>query len=198
MFKPYSFYRYGKPHIPTILPVSIILYLIGTAFGYLCGNLLRNSLFTPVQETYQTLLQQIATTKIASFSLFGLCLKQHLKQFILLIFFAFTNVWVFYLSGFLLFSGFSSGLLLLFCILLQGPMGIWEFLCFSLPQALVFVPLYLRMICKLHCHHPELQKGQSLFKVLPSLLVFLGFLLLGCILESTANVPLLRWYLGLK
>lgn len=190
------FLRYSRQPVSNYKSVfsSIFLYLAGMLLGYLCGHLLRNSLYTTVKGTYEGLLSHIATARIPFFPLFFLCLKQQCKDFILLVFFSCTNVWLLYLSGYLLYQGFTNGLLLLFCTMLHGFGGIWGYFCFLMPQALVYVPVYLYLIYRLHSTRNESQKGIPLLHEIPVLLLLLLLLLAGCILESTLNLPLLRWY----
>ncbi|MDO4166286.1 MAG: stage II sporulation protein M [Eubacteriales bacterium] len=176
---------------------SILVYLAGMLLGYLCGHVLRNSLYTTVKDTYEGLLSGIVTTKIKFLPFCLLCFKQQCKEYVLLIFFSCTNVWLLYLYGYLLYSGFTNGLLLLFCTILHGVSGIWGYFCFLMPQALIYVPLYLLLIQKLHTTHADTKKGISLLHEIPFLLLLLLLLLVGCILESTLNLPLLRWYHGL-
>lgn len=193
------FIRYQKQHANNARTIvsSILLYLAGLLIGYLCGQLFRNSLYLPVKDTYEGLLAGISTTEIQFFPLFLLCLKQQCKNFLLLLFFSCTNVWLFYLSGYLLYRGFTGGLLLLFCTMLHGISGIWGFFCFLMPQALLYIPVYLCLIHKLHSTRDGNQKGIPFLHEIPSILLLLLFLLAGCILESTLNLPLLRWYHGL-
>lgn len=194
------FIRYQKQssaHSSKTIISSILLYLAGMLLGYLCGHFLRNSLYHTVQETYNGLLSGITTTKVPFLPLFLLCLKQQLKNYLLLVFFSCTNVWLLYLSGYLLYRGFTSGLLLLFCTILHGISGIWGFFCFLMPQALLYLPAYLCLIDKLHTTRDSTTKGMPLLHEIPFLLLLLLLLLAGCILESTLNLPLLKWYHGL-
>lgn len=176
---------------------SILLYLSGMLIGYLCGHFLQNSLYHTVKTTYDGLLSGITDIKIQFLPLFLLCIKQQCKNYLLLIFFSCTNVWLFYLSGYLLYRGFTGGLLLLFCTMLNGVSGVWGFFCFLMPQALLYIPAYLCLIQKLHTNRDNTAKGISLLQEIPSLLLLLLFILAGCILESTLNLPLLKWYHGL-
>lgn len=194
------FIRYqntSSVHSSKAIISSILLYLAGMLLGCLCGNFLRNSLYQTVQQTYNSLLSGISTTKIPFLPLFLLCLKQQAKNFLLLVFFSCTNVWLLYLSGYLLYRGFTSGLLLLFCTMLHSISGIWGFFCFLMPQAILYIPTYLCLIDKLHNSRDSSTKGISLLPEIPSLFLLLLFLLAGCVLESTLNLPLLKWYHGL-
>lgn len=176
---------------------SVLVYLSGMLLGYLCGHVLRNSLYTTVKDTYDELLSGIAATKVKFLPLCLLCFRQQCKEYALLVFFSCTNVWMLYLYGYLLYSGFTGGLLLLFCTMLHGISGIWGYFCFLMPQALIYAPVYLLLIQKLHTIHTDTKKGISLLHEIPFLLLLLFLLLAGCILESTLNLPLLRWYHGL-
>lgn len=194
------FIRYQKQssvHSNKTIISSILLYLAGMLLGYLCGHFLRNSLYSTVQETYNGLLSGISTTKVPFFPLFLLCLKQQIKNYLLLVFFSCTNVWFLYLSGYLLYRGFTNGLLLLFCTMLHSISGIWGFFCFMMPQALLYIPAYLCLIDKLHTTRDCGNKSMALLQKIPFLLLLLLLLVAGCILESTLNLPLLKWYHGL-
>lgn len=194
------FIRYQKQssvHSNKAVISSTLLYLAGMLLGYLCGYFLRNSLYHTVQETYNGLLSGISTTKVPFLPLFLLCIKQQAKNYLLLVFFSCTNVWLLYLSGYLLYQGFTNGLLLLFCTMLHSISGIWGFFCFLMPQALLYIPAYLCLIDKLYTTRNSDTKSMALLQEIPFLLLLLLLLLAGCILESTLNLPLLKWYHGL-
>lgn len=193
------FLRYSEPPAKNLKSIasSILLYLTGMLFGCLCGHLLRDSLYSNVKSTYDELLSGISNVKIQFVPFLLLCARQQCKDFLLLIFFSCTNVWLFYLTGYLLYRGFTGGLLLLYCMMLHGISGLWGFFCFLMPQALLYVPAYLCLIYKLHTSRQETQTGMARLHEIPALLLLLFVLLAGCLLESTLNLPLLKWYHGL-
>lgn len=176
---------------------STILYLLGMLLGFVSGHFLKNSLYATVKESYDGILNSLSILKIPFAPLCLLCFKNQCKESILLIFFSFTNVWLFYLCTYLLYRGFTSGLLLLFCTMLQGISGIWEFFCFLMPQALIYIPVYLCLIHRLQTNRQESKKGISPLHEIPFFLLMFLLLFLGCVLESLINLPLLRWYHGL-
>ena len=180
-----------------IILSSTMLYLLGMLLGFISGHLLKNSLYATIKESYDGILTNLSVMKIPFAPLCLLCFKNQCKESILLIFFSFTNVWLFYLCSYLLYRGFTSGLLLLFCTMLQGVSGIWEFFCFLMPQALIYIPAYLCLIQRLQTNRQESKKGISPLHEIPIFLFLFLLLLLGCVLESLVNLPLLRWYHGL-
>lgn len=179
-----------------IILSSIVLYLLGMLLGFISGHLLKNSLYATIKETYDGILANLSVMKIPFAPLCLLCFKNQCKESILLIFFSFTNVWLFYLCSYLLYRGFTSGLLLLFCTMLQGVGGIWEFFCFLMPQALIYIPVYLCLIQRLQTKRQESKKGISPLHEIPFFFLLFLLLFLGCVLESLINLPLLRWYHG--
>lgn len=207
----------SKRKIPPVCYGAIFLYLTGFTVGYVAGHFFEGSLYAPLLTTYNEILLRLPEVDIDRTQLFILCLEQHLKIYLLLIFFAFTNVWIYYFCGFVLYSGLTHGLLLMFCTLLHGIGGLPEFLCFLLPQALIYIPLYLMIFCRWHQFHYLLlgtagrehtipvdfhssprkwQKGQLLLHQLPFLFLSFFFLCLGCFIEGYLNLPLILWYLG--
>lgn len=180
-----------------IILSSALLYLLGMLLGFASGHLLKNSLYVTVKESYDGILANLSVVKISFAPLCLLCFKTQCKESILLIFFSFTNAWIFYLCCYLLYRGFTSGLLLLFCTMLQGVSGIWEFFCFLMPQALIYIPVYLCLIHRLQTRRLESKKGISPLHEIPFFLLLLLLLFLGSVLESLVNLPLLRWYHGL-
>ncbi len=174
-----------------------MLYLAGMVLGFLSGYFLKSSLYASVKETYENILTNLSSIKIQFAPLCLLCFQNQCRDSILLIFFSYTNVWLPYLCGYLLYRGFTCGLLLLFCTMLQGVGGIWEFFCFLMPQALVYIPAYLCLIHHLQTRRPDTKKGISFFHEIPFFLLLFIVLLFGSILESLINLPLLRWYQGL-
>lgn len=190
--------RQNKPLSPTSI-IAGVFFAIGIILGITIAHLLRSGLYASVFHLYQNLLNQLQSLEINVQDFFLLALRKNLKYFIVLCFFAFTNVWKYYYRFFLIYAGFQNGLLLSFCIQLKGIGGIIGYLCFLMPQAVLFVPAYLIAIC--HCchlhnnlHSITATKRQAILCELPFLLAALALLLLGCLLEAAFNPSLLRLY----
>lgn len=183
--------------VPPICFTSILLTAGGVIIGYLLGWLLRHGLLASAQSTFEELFQTLELSSIKHAPLFYLCVKQQVKQFALLLFFAMTNAWICYLCCFLIYTGVSNGLLLCFCMQLGGQGGLWDFCCFLLPQCLIYIPVYLVLIAKFHELRRATQKKQSFLSGLPVILLCLVLLGIGCVAETFLNPPLLQWYQGL-
>lgn len=183
------------------------------------AHLLKDSLYAPILSLYQTLKEQLSTAETDHYAIFLLSVKGQLKLFLLLWFFSVTNVWRYYFWSFCVYSGFCNGLLLAFCVLLSGAAGCWDFICFQLPQALLFIPAYCLAIYHCNTLHRQLSgkwdppsgepsgndraaryaklgksigKKQLAFRQLPLFLLDGCLLLAGCLLEGYCNLPLLR------
>ena len=181
--------------------IICIFFLAGLLLSCLIAHFLKNSLYAPVLNNYQSLLTQLENTEINSGALLLLVCKKHLKYFLLLWFFSFTNIWNYYYRLFLSYLGFQSGLLLSFCLFMNGPLGIVGFLCFLLPHALFFVPSYFITIYRGQLIYRQLQtegvgtkKSQLILYQIPSFLVAISFLLIACLMESYLNPILLRLF----
>ena len=176
----------------------------GLIFSCIIAHCLKSSLYAPVLNYYEILLEQLQNTEINSVTLFLLvCKKQH-KYFLLLWFFSFTNVWKYYYRLFLSYAGFQNGLLLSFCLFMNGAFGIIGFLCFLLPHALFFIPAYFITIYRGQLIYGQLQtetghtkKSQLIFHQIPSFLVAISFLLIACLMGSYLNPFLLRLFFKL-
>ncbi|MCH5267831.1 MAG: stage II sporulation protein M [Lachnospiraceae bacterium] len=192
-----SFRNIYNYKIPSICITSILLVLGGVAAGYFVGWLFRHNLLSSAEATFEELFQSLDTTSVRHTPLFLLCIKQQVKYAALLVFFALTNAWLFYLCGFMIYTGFNNGLLLSFCVQLGGQGGWWDFFCLLLPHCLIYIPVYLVLVAKLHTLRHTTQKRQSLLSGLPLLLLCLLILCIGCIAETFINPPLLQWYHGL-
>lgn len=176
-------------------------FSLGLGAGCLTAHFFKTSLYAPILGFYQTLLTQLPTVDIDSSTLFLLACKKQIKYFLLLWFFSFTNIWKYYYRIFLAYLGFQNGLLLSFCLLMSGLPGIAGFLCFILPQSLLYVPSYLISIYRGQLIYENLtkdslctKKSQLIIHQLPSFLVAVSLLLLGCLLEGYLNTPLLRMF----
>ncbi len=176
-----------------------IFFTAGIILGAIFAHLQRSGLYASVFHLYQSLLSQLQALEIDIQDFFLLAARKNLKYFILICFFAFTNVWKYYYRLFLIYTGFQNGLLLSFCIQLDGPTGILGYFCFLLPHMVLFIPAYLIVI--IHCSHLHhnlhsitVTRGQAVLRELPFLLAALALLLLGCLLEATFNPALLRLY----
>lgn len=185
----------------SILPAIYFFFLIGFAAGAVTSHLLKTTLYAPVLGLYQTLLSQMQTLEIDGAALFLLATKKHIKYFLLLWFFSFTNIWKYYYRFFLAYSGFQNGLLLSFCLIMSGLSGIGGFFSFLLPQCLLLAPAYIIAIS--HCELLQdaltrdtfnASKKQLIFHQLPSFFVSMALLFLGCLLEGYLNPPLLRLF----
>lgn len=188
----------------TQLPVIYFFFGAGFLVGAILSHFLKTSLYAPVLGLYQSLLSQLQALEIDSSALFLLAARKHLKYFLLVWFFSFTNIWKYYYRIFLLYSGFQNGLLLTFCLIMHGVSGIIGFLCFLLPQVLLLTPAYIIAICRCELLQESLNqssfsasKKQLIFHQLPSFSVSLALLLLGCLLEGYLNPALLRLFFKL-
>ncbi len=196
----------------TFSRLTIGLFALGFLAGYLGGNLLREHLYEPVLLLFQNTVNALPSLDINRNDVFFYCLKENLKLFLLLVFFALTNVWRFYYIGFTLYTGFTQGLFCSFCIILSGIAGILQYLCFLLPQMLLLAPVFIVLISHLEMLHSGLfspenndsqksllhnsKKRQLVLSGLPFLLICILLLGVGALLEGYLNIPLLKYYLA--
>lgn len=171
--------------ISTISLGTILLTVVGMLLGYGIGQLFRGSLFPSVSQHFTTLYSVVSSIDKDSFLL--LCIREQCKTIFLLCFFCFTNAWICFLSCYLLYIGIGNGLLLSFCLAYHGAKGLFSYLVFLFPHTLLYVPLYLLLIQRLHHIHQTHQKRQSFLKELPKLLFYISCILIGCLLEAYTN-----------
>lgn len=196
--------KFRKETSRSCSPLLVVIYaffFIGMLAGGLTAHFLKTSLYAPVLRLYQTLLSQLQSLEVDSSILFLLAAKKHLKYFLLLWFLSLTNIWKYYYRLFLVYAGFQNGLLLSFCLIMNGLTGIIGFLCFLLPQSLLLVPAYIIAICRCDLLQENLgrdsfsqSKKQLILHQLPPFLVSAALLLLGCLLEGFLNPSLLRLF----
>jgi hypothetical protein len=189
-----------RRHVPSpaVIPIGFF-FAMGMIAGCVVAHFFRDSLYASVFHLYQTLLEQLGDVEINLQDFFLLALKKNLKYFLLLCFFSFTNVWKYYYRIFLIYMGFQNGLLLSFCVQMNGAYGVPGYLCFLLPHAIFIAGAYLFIILTGNHVHDTLcgdgrTKKQDLLRQLPRLLAALALLLLGCLLEAGFNPGLLRLY----
>jgi uncharacterized membrane protein SpoIIM required for sporulation len=187
---------------PSFLPFLCrigFVFVLGMATGCLAAHVLRNNLYASVFQLYQTLSEQLKTVEIDRKDFFLLALRKNLKYFLLLSFFAFTNVWKYYYRIFLMYCGFQNGLLLSFCVQMNKTSGIAGYFCFLLPQALLLIPAFLlafvqaKQVNALLQDSPKTPKKVLLCR-LPFWLLALLLLIMGCLAEAALNPSLLRLY----
>lgn len=190
--------------------LTVGLFLAGFLTGYLGGHLLKEHLYEPVLILFENTISNLSTLDINGTDVFFYSLKENLKIFFLLFFFALTNVWRFYYIGFTLYTGFTQGLFCSFCVILSGTIGILQYLCFLLPQTLLLIPVFLICIIHLELLHSDLfapenndssrsllrnaKKRQLLFSKLPLFLICIILLVISALLEGYLNIPLLKYY----
>lgn len=193
----------SKHHSETTSQRFIICSFFGAGMILACfvAHCFKTSLYAPVLNYYQSLLEQLEYTEIQSSTLLLLVYKKQLKYFLLLWFFSFTNIWKYYYRLFLSYTGFQNGLLLSFCLFMNGAFGIVGFLCFLLPHALFFIPAYFISIYRGQLIHRQIltensgsKKSQLIFHQIPSFLVAISFLFIACLMESYLNPALLRLF----
>lgn len=201
-----------KRHLPIAAYVKLIigLFLLGALAGCLCENLLKAYLYEPVLTLFQNTINNLPSLEISSKEIFFYSLKESLKLFLLLCFFALTNAWRLYSISFTLYTGFTHGLLLSFCLLVNKLNGILQYLCFLLPHTLLLIPVFLLAISHLEILHSDLfapenndgshgifgntKKRQLLFTKLPLFFLCITLLIIGALLEGYLNVPLLKYF----
>lgn len=191
--------------LPTSCKITLFFALTGIIIGYITGNLLKESLYSPLITIYNETISNIPELDISKIDILFLALKRNLKLFVLLCLFALTNLWTYYYCAFALYTGFTNGLLLSFNIILHGASGIIRFLFYICPQALLFIPLYLMIIAHCNSFHDEFsyssldyshkqKKGRLALRQFPFIMLCLLFIAAGCFVEASFNLPLVIWY----
>ena len=181
--------RWLTPFLGQLLCLIGLGLAVGCLFGFLC----KESLYAPLLSFYQSLSSSLQSLELDKRALFLLALRKHLKYFLLLWFFSFTNIWRYFYRFVCVAFGLQQGLLLSFCILLHQVMGPLHYLSFLFPQVLLLAPAYylsLQSANTLSCC--RLQKKQLLCHQLPLFFLCLALLILGCFVESYLNPILLR------
>lgn len=189
--------------------LTIGLFLAGFILGNLSGHLFKEHLYNSVLLLFENTLNNLSSLEINGKDVFFYSLKENLKVFFLLVFFAMTNVWRFYYAGFTLYTGFSQGLFCSFCMILSGVGGSLQYLFFLLPQSLLLAPVFLLCIChleELHCNlfttessdsskgiFQNAKKRQLLLSKLPFFLICIILLIASALLEGYLNIPLLKY-----
>lgn len=194
--------------LPAVCKITLFFAIIGLIVGLITGNLLKESLYSPLITIYNETINNIPELDINRMDILLLALKRNLKLFVLLYLFALTNLWTYYYCAFALYTGFTNGLLLSFNIILNGISGIIQFLFYICPQVLLFIPLYLMIIAHCNSFHDEFiscvsypthdnskqKKGKLALCQFPFIILCLLFITAGCFIEANLNLPLVIWY----
>lgn len=189
--------------------ILIFFFCSGFILSCLAAHLLKTSLYAPILNIYQTMLSGLKSREIDSISLFLLAAGKHIKYLLLLWFFCFTNIWKYYYKLFIFYTGIQNGLLLSFCLIMNGAAGIPGYLCLILPHSLFLLPGYVLTILSCNTLHEKLfschsasetgrvsgtPKKQLILHQLPCFLLSLCLILLACLLEGYINPLLLRLF----
>ncbi len=188
--------------LPATCRIVIIFFIVGMIMGCLTGYLLKGEFYSSLVGVYTNILSKIAKLNVDKTDIFLTSLRHHLKLIFLFIIFSFTNLWRFYYCGFTAYTGFSTGLLLMFHLLLDGINGITGFFCCLFPQCILYGFLYLLLILRLNDFHYEFVSGGScgtnkkeklILHQLPFLFMILLLLIISSMTEAYINLPLLSW-----
>lgn len=180
--------------------ISVFIFFIaGMTAGCIAAYIFRNGIYSYIFHLYQSLLTQLQDSEVNKQDFFLLAARRNLKYLLLIWFFAFTNIWRYYYRLFSGYTGIQNGLLVSFCVQINGLWGITGFLCFLLPQTLLLIPAFL--ISFNHCeklhenlHSITFPKYRLFLCEFPFFAVSLLLLLLGCFLEASFSPGLLRLY----
>ncbi len=191
----------NQKKISFTVKIIITLFIIGLLLGCLTGYLMKTSLYSPLIKIYNDIISRMKNLDIDKTDIFLLSIRRNIKYYLLLYIFSATNLWNIYYSSFMLYMGFSNGLLLSFNIILYGSSGCIRYLCYQFPQAAIFVPLYIIVI--LHCCHFHRQftdctdtakKGKLLLQQFPFFICITIIISACCLIEAWLNLPLVLWY----
>lgn len=197
-YRPIRHFHLSRFHCITLL-LFFFSFLCGSFFAYF----FKDSLCNDILRLFSVSLEKLSSYEIKKEALFYFSLKEHLKFYFLIVFFAFTNVWYFYYTLAILYTGFSNGMLFLFCTFVKGSSGLLYYLGILFPQCLLFIAFYLCALHHLNLLHIEwfenkaqnnaynssvhAKKGQLLLWQLPLFLLGILLLVLGAFLESYIN-----------
>lgn len=214
-----SVIKKSKQHrqLPAVCKIVLVFAIGGIIAGYITGNFLKDSLYSPLLTIYNETISNIAELDINKSDIFWLAVKRNIKLFILVYLFSLTNLWSYYYCAFSLYTGFTNGLLLAFNIILHNISGIPRFLLYHCPQALFFIPLYLILIAHCNKFHNEFvscssflthentyncsyrqKKGKLILQQFPFVIICIILITAGCFIEANLNLPLVIWYSTLK
>lgn len=117
----YSSYRpVHHFHLSRFHYITLLLFLFSFLCGSFAANLFKETLCNDILHLFTSSFEKLHSYEIKKDALFYFSIKEHLKFYILIVFFAFTNVWHFYYALAILYTGFSNGMLFLFCTFVNG------------------------------------------------------------------------------
>lgn len=180
---------------------ATMLFILGLIIGCFTGYLTKSAIYSSLITFYNDIIMRIKNVSINNSDIFLLALKRNIKYVLFLYIFSTTNLWNIYYNSFIIYTGFSHGLLLSFNIIMYGPLGFIKYLCYQFPQAIIFIPLYIIVVshcCNFHKdyldHSDNTKKGKLLLTQFPFLLCNIIFVITGCLIEAWLNTPLVLWY----
>lgn len=198
----YQGYRTNSRHISWLY-----LFLGGFLFGIFVLNIWRDSFFREMELLNVASLSRLRYMQVDGSTFFMYVLRERLGTVALLCLLATTYIGTVALSVYTLYMGTLAGIVLSVASIRYGIKGILLILVSVLPQYLLLVPAYIMLIgwCWRLCnalYHPERHceggygtPKQILFRKVVQLLVIVGIIFVGSIVESYINPILLSGFL---
>lgn len=172
-----------------------LLFPLGFLGGFMLLWLFRTKIPSSTLAQFSMLFEK-RNMNCRAFPMFYSCLILHFHSFLLVLFFAITNVWAIY-RGFLFFKvGFFQGLLCGICIFSQKWIGLAAYLFLGFPQNLLLIPLYLILIQNIDYYRENERGTHSLLSHFPFFLGCGVLVLLACCMESSLNPLILNLFKG--
>lgn len=179
----------------------LIMGAAGFILGVLAANMTKSYYISNMGNFDLLFLLNIKNLDIDRLPLFWMVLGKRLKEFFFIWIFSVTILWHPYAAGFSLYKGFMCSFLLTVSTVIYGFKGLVLIAAYSMPQLLIYVPVFLAALLHGYSVHYglynySLDKGSGRRRVLaeqlPVLLLLLGGLLTGCFLESYVNLWMVK------
>jgi hypothetical protein len=182
-----------------------MLFVIGLFIGIVCMNLGKSLLLEKSGLFDESSLTQMKYMTVDGNYLFGYVLVERFSTIAFLILLSTTYIGIFALCGAVLWYGVSAGMFLSALSIRYGIKGILLALTGIFPQYLLYVPALITLLIwseqlyrSLHTTAsvtPGLESRALLLRRLLTLLIIVGVIFTGCLLESYVNPFLVRKFL---
>lgn len=165
----------------------IILFVLGFLIGIGISLGFQKYFAEYICVFYDNLIENLTVYEIEQGQLFKKVILTEFRSFFLLVLFGISILGIPYLIVFLIYKGFISGFLFGSMLMKFGGKGILLGIVYGFPQVLFYVPVMIAIIHKNYYIGIQGLKKKLFWEQLPSIVVLMGILLIGCASEAYIN-----------
>ncbi len=170
----------------------LIVFFVGFLIGIFLVVGLREYLGEYLDVFYSNFISNLGKYELEYGVLWKKVVKKRVESFFLMGVFGISILGIPYVVCFLIWKGIFLGFLFGSMIVQFGGKGVVIGILYGFPQMIFYVPVMYAMMHKDYCMGVNGLKKKVLWEELPSVVVLLVILLVGCVLEVYVNTWVLK------